>query len=107
MKKAGGSSGVWLRTIPRNHLSPPSRGCPGFTIRCLKDSESRLGEFARSFQCPMGSVSGPAIKAWLQSKAVSNRTRKDSRLAIQTQFSFSKASKFLAPHWKKMDAVPI
>lgn len=79
----------------------------GLSARYVQDLESRLGEFARSFQCPIGSVSGPAIKAWLQAKPVSNRTRNNSRLAIQTLFSFAKAAKYLPQDWNEMEAVPV
>lgn|GEM_PF-3482291 len=95
----------------------PSRGCPAYTVcgtkreaglseRYLQDLDSRLEEFSRDFQCSIGAVTGPEIRAWLQKKDVCNRTRNNPRVAIQTLFSFSVGQKYLPKEWNEMSAVP-
>ncbi|HEY9175971.1 MAG TPA: hypothetical protein VI136_27130 [Verrucomicrobiae bacterium] len=93
----------------------------GCSTRYIQDLESRVGKFAREFPRAIGTVNGHEIKAWLQGltretskvdrraprKPVSNRTRNNFRLCIQTLFSFAKAQRYLALDWNEMDAVPL
>lgn len=78
----------------------------GLSERYLQDLDSRLGEFSRDFQCSIAAVTGPEIRAWLQRKDVSNRTRNNSRVAIQTLFAFAIGQKYLPKEWNEMSAVP-
>ena len=78
----------------------------GLSDRYLLDLESRAGEFSRAFQCPTGAVTGSQIRAWLQKKDVSYRTRNNSLIAIQTLSSFAVGQKYLPKEWNEMAAVP-
>ena len=40
-------------------------------------------------------------------RPVSNRTRNNSRLCVQTLFSFARAQRYLGLDWNEMDAVPL
>lgn len=93
----------------------------GLSDRYIDDLISRVGKFAREFPKQITAVTGLEIKAWLQgltretSKvdkraprvSVSNRTRNNFRLGIQTLFSYAKAQKYLAADWNEMEAVPL
>ncbi len=91
----------------------------GLSERYLQDLESRVGRFAASFTGQIAAVSGREIKEWLQAltregkeaKAkgvpVSNRTRNNFRLGIQTLFAFAKAEKYLPADWNGMEGVPL
>ncbi len=93
----------------------------GLSDRYIDDLTSRVGKFAREFPKQISAVDGLEIKVWLQgltretSKvdkkapkvSVSNRTRNNFRLGIQTLFSFAKAQKYLPADWNGMEAVPL
>ena len=82
---------------------------------------SRVGKFSREFPKQIAAVTGTEIKAWLQGlvketskvnkKApkvpVTNRTRNNFRLAVQTFFSFAKSQKYLPKEWNELEAVPV
>lgn len=78
----------------------------GLSERYLQDLESRVGMFAESFQCQVSDVTGSQIRQWIQAMDVSNRTRNNFRLAIQTLFSYGKAQKCLPKDWNEMESVP-
>lgn len=116
-----------LHEIPRKTVNEvyeemlKSKRAEGLSERYLQDLESRVGRFAAEIQKQVSAVTGPEIKAWLQnltcakSKAkfgshtrpVSNRTRNNFRLGIQTLFSYAKAQKYLPKDWTEMDTVPL
>ncbi len=74
--------------------------------RYIQDLDSRLGAFAEQFQMPLAKVTGPMIKAWLQGLDISNRTRNNFRIALQTFFTFAKKTKkYLPSDWNELDAV--
>jgi integrase len=93
----------------------------GCSDRYIWDLESRLGRFAREFPRQIASIKGSEIKTWLQElkregskkappaerKPVTNRTRNNFRLCIQTLFSFAKAQRYLALDWNEMELVPL
>src|SRR5438309_2231597 len=93
----------------------------GCSERYTQDLESRVGKFAREFPKQIAAVSGMEVKAWLQGlvketskvnkKApkvpVTNRTRNNFRLGIQTLFSFAKSQRYLPADWNEMEAVPL
>ncbi len=91
----------------------------GLSERYLQDLVSRVGKFAASFQTQIAAVTGREIKDWLQgltregkeAKAkglpVTNRTRNNFRLGIQTLFAFAKAEKYLPADWNGMEGVPL
>ena len=93
----------------------------GCSERYIQDLESRCGKFAREFPRMVATIRGPEIKAWLQDltregskvdkraprKPVTNRTRNNFRLCIQTLFSFAKSQGYLPLDWKDMDSVPL
>ena len=82
----------------------------GCSERYIQDLESRCGKFAREFPRDDCDGPGPEIKTWLQGltretskvdkraprKPVTNRTRNNFRLCIQTLFSFAKAQRVSA-----------
>lgn len=78
----------------------------GLSQRYVTDLKQRLGDFAKDFQCSISRVTGAQIRTWLQAKDVSNRTRNNSRISIQTLFSFAIAQKYLPRDWNEMEAVP-
>lgn len=61
----------------------------------IKDLNFRLGKFADSFQCPIGSVSAVDLNAFLRGLESSGRSRNNFRLAIGTLFKFAAASGYL------------
>ena len=93
----------------------------GLSRRYLKDLESRVGRFARDFQRQISAVTGQEIKAWLQALTrelaetpggskggpVSNRTRNNFRMGIQTLFAFAKGQGYLPLDWKGLESVPV
>ena len=93
----------------------------GCSERYIQDLVSRCGKFAREFPRLIATISGFEIKTWLQEltregskkdkraprKPVTNRTRNNFRLCIQTLFSFAKAQQYLAADWNEMDSVPL
>ncbi len=95
-----------------------SEGC---SERYIDDLTSRCGKFAREFPREIATIRGPEIKTWLQGltretskvdkrsprKPVTNRTRNNFRICLQTLFSFAKAQEYLPADWNDMDAVPV
>jgi integrase len=93
----------------------------GLSERYIEDLKSRVGKFAEDFKKNISSVTGPEIKTWLQALTrhtskkdkskpkvpVTNRTRNNFRLGIQTLFSFAKSQRYLALDWNGMEAVPL
>ncbi|HLH57340.1 MAG TPA: hypothetical protein VKY92_27420 [Verrucomicrobiae bacterium] len=93
----------------------------GCSERYIEDLESRCGKFAREFPRMIATINGLEIKSWLQEltregskkdkraprKPVTNRTRNNFRLCIQTLFSYAKAQQYLALDWNEMASVPL
>jgi integrase len=94
----------------------------GCSERYTDDLESRVSKFVLAFGTrQISEVSGTEIKEWLQGlehstcrvdpKApkvpVTNRTRNNFRLCIQTLFSWAKAQRYLGADWKEMESVPL
>jgi integrase len=93
----------------------------GCSERYIQDLESRCGKFAREFPRMIATIRGLEIKTWLQDltretskkdkraprKPVTNRTRNNFRLCIQTLFSFAKSQQYLPADWNDMDSVPL
>jgi integrase len=94
----------------------------GLSSRYIEDLKSRVGKFATEHQKKLiTAVNGPMIKAWLQGLTretskkdknapkvpMTNRTRNNFRLGIQTLFSFAKGQRYLPADWKEMEAVPV
>src|SRR5947209_3678761 len=88
----------------------------------IQDLRSRVGKFAKEFPLKMiWAISGLEVKAWLQALVressktnknapkvpVSNRTKNNFRLGIQTLFSFAKAQRYLPSDWSEMENVPV
>jgi len=93
----------------------------GCSERYIQDLESRCGKFAREFPREIATIRGYEIKSWLQEltretskkdlraprKPVTNRTRNNFRLCIQTLFAYAKAQEYLPADWNDMDSVPL
>ncbi len=93
----------------------------GCSERYIQDLESRCGKFAREFRRAIATIRGFEIRTWLQEltregskknkraprKPVTNRTRNNFRLCIQTLFSYAKAQQYLPTDWNDMDLVPL
>ena len=93
----------------------------GCSERYIDDLESRCGKFAREFPRMIATIRGFEIKTWLQDltregskkdkraprKPVTNRTRNNFRLCIQTLFSYAKSQEYLPADWNDMDSVPV
>jgi hypothetical protein len=62
----------------------------GLSQRYLQDLDSRIGRFAKDFQCSLTSVSMDKIKDWLQAMPVGNRTRNNFRMACRVVFKSGK-----------------
>ncbi len=67
----------------------------GCSKRYLGDLKSRLGRFAGDFKDKIANVQTADIDAWLRALKLEARTRNNYRNAIQTLFSFAKASGYL------------
>ncbi len=120
-----------LQEIPRKTVTEvyeemlATKRAEGLSERYLEDLKARLGKFAGDFQVQIAAISGSEIKAWLQglkrqeikskgtngerkvAEPISNRTRNNFRLAVQTLFAYAKAQKYLAKNWNEMEAVPL
>ncbi|HWQ92426.1 MAG TPA: hypothetical protein VN673_12195, partial [Clostridia bacterium] len=93
----------------------------GCSERYIEDLESRCGKFAKDFPRMVSTVNGLEIRNWLQGltregskkdklaprRPVTNRTRNNFRLCVQTLFSFAKAQRYLPSDWNEMDSVPV
>jgi integrase len=94
----------------------------GCSERYIEDLESRVGKFVEAFATrQVAGVNGTEIRDWLQGlqhstsrvnpKApkvpVTNRTRNNFRLCVQTLFSFARAQRYLAADWNEMESVPL
>jgi integrase len=94
----------------------------GCSERYVQDLESRVSKFVLTFgNRQVSGVNGTEIKDWLQGlqhstsrvdpKApkvpVTNRTRNNFRLCIQTLFSFAKSQRYLPADWSEMESVPV
>ena len=93
----------------------------GCSVRYVQDLESRLTKFVKAFPGLIAVVRGMEIKEWLQGlehstsktdpKApkvpVTNRTRNNSRLCVQTLFLYAKSQRYLPADWNEMEAVPV
>jgi integrase len=80
-----------------------------------------VGKFSSEFGKMIAEVTGPEIKLWLQAlkregskenadaarTPVSNRTRNNFRVGIQTLFSFAREQGYLPLDWKGMECVPV
>lgn len=100
-----------------------SKKAEGLSERYLEDLRARGAKFAADFQVEIATVTGMQIKAWLQGlkrmvakdkqgdstevEPISNRTRNNFRVAIQTLFAYAKAQKYLPRDWNGMEAVPV
>jgi len=94
----------------------------GCSTKYTDDLESRVGKFAGAFGSKMvWAVNGGVIKEWLQGLEhatsrtdpdapkvpVTNRTRNNFRLCIQTLFSYAKAQRYLPADWNEMESIPL
>jgi integrase len=94
----------------------------GCSTRYVEDLESRVSKFVQAFSTrPIAGINGVEIKDWLQalqhstsrvnpraSKVpVTNRTRNNFRICVQTLFSYAKAQRYLASDWNEMEWVPV
>ena len=94
----------------------------GCSERYTQDLESRVSKFVKAFPTRLiYGVTGVEIKNWLQGlehstsrtnpKApkvpVTNRTRNNFRLCVQTLFSYAKSQRYLPADWNEMEAVPL
>lgn len=68
----------------------------GCSERYLSDLKSRLGRFASDFQTRIADVTTADIDTWLRALKMAPRTRNNFRGAVQTLFSFAKASGYLS-----------
>ncbi len=94
----------------------------GCSERYTQDLESRVTKFVQAFPTRMiYGVTGAEIKGWLQGlqhatsrtdpkapkRPVTNRTRNNFRLCVQTLFSYAKSQRYLPADWNEMEAVPL
>lgn len=84
-----------------------SKKAEGLSGRHIEDLTNRLERFARDFQCEIAGATGGTIKAWIQNHKVSNRTRNNFRMAIQTLCSFAKKAGYLPRDWNELEKVPV
>jgi integrase len=117
-----------LLDIPKKTLAEvytemiAAKRAEGCSDRYIEDLESRVTKFVQAFPTRLvTAVSGAEIKGWLQGlqhatsrkdpKApkvpVTNRTRNNFRLCIQTLFSYAKSQRYLPADWNEMDSVPL
>jgi len=61
----------------------------------LRDLRVRLDKFAGAFACPISKVSPQAIRDYLLSLQVSNRTRHNLRTTLVTLFNFARTEGYL------------
>jgi integrase len=67
----------------------------GCSSRYLGDLKSRVGRFASDFKDSIANIQTADIDAWLRGLKIESRTRNNYRNAVQTLFSFAKASGYL------------
>jgi integrase len=102
-----------LRDLPNKTVSEvmeemlKAKRDEGLSQRYLQGLDSRIGRFAKDFQCSLTSVSMDKIKDWLQALPVGNRTRNNFRMAVQTFFSFAKSQKYLPADWREFESIPV
>src|SRR6185295_2079547 len=80
----------------------------GLSPRHIEDLDHRLKKFAADFECQLIGVTGGMVREWIQKRPdISNRTRNNFRLAVQTMFSFGKTRGYLPKDHNEMEAVPV
>lgn len=65
------------------------RKAAGASPRYLSDLRSRLGIFAKAFNCPVGRITSAEVQGWLDGLQVAGRTRLNFRRAVHTLFAFA------------------
>lgn len=87
--------------------------------RHVDDLENRLARFAKDFQCPLHTITGPQVRDWLSKltgvkghqrkdakpKPLSPRSRNNYLLAIQNLVSFAKGKGYLPKQWDALEDV--
>lgn len=68
----------------------------GVGTRALADYRSRLGRFANAFQCPISDITTVQLQQFLDSLAVSLRTKRNFKTAIVTLFRHAQSRGFLS-----------
>ena len=84
-----------------------AKNAEGLSARHIEDLTNRLARFARDFQCQIAGATGSAIKAWIQNHEVTNRTRNNFRMAIQTLFTFARRQGYIPRDWNELEKVPV
>lgn len=80
-----------------------ARRSAGIGERRLADLESRLGRFAKGFQCQMADVFSKDVNEWLRGLGVSGKTRNHYRECIVTLIRFCIAEGYLPRTWEEHD----
>jgi integrase len=70
-----------------------------------KDLRSRLGRFAKDFQCQLSSVTAGQIKEWLRALKLSGRSQNNYRMALTGLFNYAKDCGYLHKDHDEMDGV--
>jgi len=102
-----------LHDIPKKQISVvyeemiKAKRAEGLSERYIKDLVSRVGRFAREFDRELSTINGPQLKEWLQGLELSNRSRNNFRIALQTFFSFARSQRYLPKDWSEFDSVPV
>lgn len=68
----------------------------GRSASYIRDLRTRLGNFAKSFKCPISSVTPENIEAYLDSTGARGHYRKNLRDAIGTLFNFARSHKYVS-----------
>ncbi len=118
----------WLLDIPKKTIQEvydeliAAKKAEGCSDKYIRDLGSRVGKFVGAFGTRgVSAVDGAQIKEWLQGlqhqtsrtdpKApkvpVTNRTRNNFRLCIQTLFSFARTQRYFGADWNEMESVPL
>lgn len=73
------------------------------SARYAQDLRHRLLRFADAFRCPIGSVSGDQIQAWLDSRRLAPQTQLNFRRVLRLLFGFAIRRRYLPKGWDELD----
>ena len=82
------------------------RAADGAARNTLDDLTSRIGRFARNFQCPITAVTSAAIDDWLTRLNVRRRTRNNYRGDVAALFAFARRRGYIPKNCNPLEDVP-
>lgn len=98
------------QVIPRNVSDActefiDAKTSAGMSPRYLADLRHRLGRLANDFQCPISSLTGDRIQAWLNAMKLSPQSFINYFRVIGAMVAFAKRKKYVPRDWDEMDLI--